>query len=762
MAKKKAATKKTTRKKSAVKKSTKKKATKKKSAKKKTTGKKTATKKATPRKATKKKTSRKKAAKGNGARRFELVDGSSSKFWEVSQNGSEFTVRYGRIGTDGQAPKTKDMGTSEKAAAEVEKLIRAKTGKGYAETTNQQPATKKKVVASSKSPKKRGGSKTSIVGKDVLTVEIAKRFLRKWQDLDTFTSIETDAAEMLSKCKREELALDGLANLSDAAAEGLSKHKGDWLGLNGLTSLSGAAAKSLSKHKGDLHLNGLTSLSDAAAEGLSKHKGEDLYLNGMTSLSDAAAESLSKHKGDLYLNGLTSLSDAAAEGLRRHGGSLYLEGLTSLSDSPGHVALAESLSKSEYLLLDGLTSLSDAAAESFSKHRGWLNLGGLKSLSDAAAESLSKHRDQLCLGLTKLSDHQARSLGNRNGPDVALRLCDLKTLSGAAAAHLGKSKGDCIDLRGLRSLSSSAAYGISSFPGTLELSGLKTLSAAAAEALSRHKGSLWLEESCLESLSREAFHAISGHADIVPRYLSAAMKAKLRKARTAGVSVLDSLVKARNAGATSLRTVWEGFGDDGCFEHTFLKNGKPIKPRVDPDSDIEGLIEEKEFSVCGECNGSVGLLEIDLVTGEASFWEDDSQPLEEGRFAEFLVKCEWQHTTQLTADIKWKREGTEAKISGISSTPKNAAKLLKQDLSILLYRLEGLEGGDEELLEDKVRRQCGMSVSLVIDVPKRSFVFSGNGKRVTVKVPKNTLSVTRFQVDLGTASSTKKRTKGKK
>lgn len=65
-------------------------------------------------------------------RRFELVEGASAKFWEVSRSGSTFTVRYGRLGTDGTS-KTTDAGTAEKAAAEVDKLIREKTKKGYAE-----------------------------------------------------------------------------------------------------------------------------------------------------------------------------------------------------------------------------------------------------------------------------------------------------------------------------------------------------------------------------------------------------------------------------------------------------------------------------------------------------------------------------------------------------------------------------------------------------------------------------------------------------
>jgi hypothetical protein len=39
-------------------------------------------------------------------RRFELSDGSSNKFWEVEyvDSSDSFTVRWGRIGTNGQTP----------------------------------------------------------------------------------------------------------------------------------------------------------------------------------------------------------------------------------------------------------------------------------------------------------------------------------------------------------------------------------------------------------------------------------------------------------------------------------------------------------------------------------------------------------------------------------------------------------------------------------------------------------------------------------
>ncbi len=65
-------------------------------------------------------------------RHFELVEGSSSKFWEVWVTGSEQRVRFGKIGSQGQT-KVKTFDSEESARADSERLIGEKTGKGYVE-----------------------------------------------------------------------------------------------------------------------------------------------------------------------------------------------------------------------------------------------------------------------------------------------------------------------------------------------------------------------------------------------------------------------------------------------------------------------------------------------------------------------------------------------------------------------------------------------------------------------------------------------------
>ncbi|SDH41245.1 leucine-rich repeat domain-containing protein [Chitinophaga filiformis] len=63
---------------------------------------------------------------------FELQEGTSSKFWEISLNANSITTRYGKIGTPGKTTQ-EDFQDSVKAQQEYDKLVKEKTGKGYQE-----------------------------------------------------------------------------------------------------------------------------------------------------------------------------------------------------------------------------------------------------------------------------------------------------------------------------------------------------------------------------------------------------------------------------------------------------------------------------------------------------------------------------------------------------------------------------------------------------------------------------------------------------
>ena len=79
-------------------------------------------------------------------RYFEFVDAKSSKFWEADTKGKTLTVRYGKIGTDGQIT-VKDFETPREAASQTEKLIAEKTKKGYIEKGGAKSAQKSKLLA---------------------------------------------------------------------------------------------------------------------------------------------------------------------------------------------------------------------------------------------------------------------------------------------------------------------------------------------------------------------------------------------------------------------------------------------------------------------------------------------------------------------------------------------------------------------------------------------------------------------------------------
>jgi predicted DNA-binding WGR domain protein len=65
-------------------------------------------------------------------RRFECVRGTSNKFWEITLQGSKYTTRWGRIGTDGSVT-VKEWGSDYEARCEYRKIIDSKLAKGYRE-----------------------------------------------------------------------------------------------------------------------------------------------------------------------------------------------------------------------------------------------------------------------------------------------------------------------------------------------------------------------------------------------------------------------------------------------------------------------------------------------------------------------------------------------------------------------------------------------------------------------------------------------------
>jgi predicted DNA-binding WGR domain protein/very-short-patch-repair endonuclease len=75
------------------------------------------------------------AGAGARRRRFELVGGSSRKFWEVAVDGCAVVVHFGRIGTAGQTQQ-KLFSDPTTASRTAERLVREKLAKGYVERSD--------------------------------------------------------------------------------------------------------------------------------------------------------------------------------------------------------------------------------------------------------------------------------------------------------------------------------------------------------------------------------------------------------------------------------------------------------------------------------------------------------------------------------------------------------------------------------------------------------------------------------------------------
>lgn len=65
-------------------------------------------------------------------RRFEFIEGSSSKFWEAEVSGNSFVVAYGRVGSAGQR-KEKAFASADLAQREMDRKVAEKQREGYVE-----------------------------------------------------------------------------------------------------------------------------------------------------------------------------------------------------------------------------------------------------------------------------------------------------------------------------------------------------------------------------------------------------------------------------------------------------------------------------------------------------------------------------------------------------------------------------------------------------------------------------------------------------
>jgi hypothetical protein len=234
-----------------------------------------------------------------------------------------------------------------------------------------------------------------------------------------------------------------------------------------------------------------------------------------------------------------------------------------------------------------------------------------------------------------------------------------------------------------------------------------------------------------------------------------------------------AITRVRATGATHLRTVWDGWGDGGCFNHNLYFSPKSTPENCDDDElnkEVErlllrnGLADEYGGTSCG----TVGILALNLRTGSAVWTCGEGDRV--GRCAEILLMCKMERVDSLKGTLTIKRElvdhdeemgdiwcsyGAVGKLSAHPGPDRHSLTALSETIGRAFASMDDGLCADEGLL-DQLWMSCGTTVKMTVDVATRTFVFTGKRKKVSVKVPKRVLKVTRFTVDLDAPAAKEK------
>lgn len=118
--------------------------------------------------------------------RFELSEGTSHKFWEIERDKKRLEIRFGRIGTEGQA-LTKSFSTPLVAAKAMVKLAEEKRRKGY-KAVSSAPAKAATATAASKATK----AKAAATALD--ETSLLKPIGRVWSESNYVALVAVDGA----------------------------------------------------------------------------------------------------------------------------------------------------------------------------------------------------------------------------------------------------------------------------------------------------------------------------------------------------------------------------------------------------------------------------------------------------------------------------------------------------------------------------------------------------------------------------------------
>lgn len=146
------------------------------------------------------------APNSNRTQRFNFQDGSSNKFWEITIDQCDVTVRFGRIGTQGQV-QTKSFDSATEAQKHHDKLVAEKRKKGYLDEGS--------TATASPEP-----AKTPLVV-EVSEASEAKALFNQWWNLATAEDTNDGESQQSAPEPTNERALT-LENLAEASANGWS------------------------------------------------------------------------------------------------------------------------------------------------------------------------------------------------------------------------------------------------------------------------------------------------------------------------------------------------------------------------------------------------------------------------------------------------------------------------------------------------------------------------------------------------------------
>ena len=466
------------------------------------------------------------------ARRFELVDDKSAKFWEITQEGTEYTVCFGKIGTKGQA-KTKTLASLDAAISEVAKLIKEKTGKGYVEVgAGSSPdieveiitPSNEKVVSSTKTKDTKSIQKVDAASKGLTDENIAK--IRKSIDSKSLESLEMaihllksleakpmDWSKAFNKnrldklCETKNIKIYTLLAKTFQSDEKLMDRFVDCASKSYVDNMHSEQYSEAEPEDWDEEEDGdWTRTGSGVWEEVNNNFLETLILNKDESLH-LFNQKLTKHLNnseeaeDLCLDNITELNNSTAELLSNlDQWDISLNGLISISDSDAELLCFLGISS-----LNGLKKISEVAAYNLTRHKHYrIELNGLNQITDKTVEALGEHPEMLALdGLTNLSEGTAEALSKKKWHEGRgfVSLNGLKTITDNTAVSLSKVKTQ-IKLCGLESISDVASEALSRHEGGLSLSGLKSISDAAAEHFSLYNGRISFNESVEKKVNR--------------------------------------------------------------------------------------------------------------------------------------------------------------------------------------------------------------------------------------------------------------------